>query len=102
MFAQISGLFCLPFQLCIMPAKHASRHTTLEWVSWSKSEGFDDIAEDCNGLTTPGKVYCTLCAKWIGANSAAIKQHCLEYKVGSKENQKVVQSAHALKVEKKR
>ena len=47
-------------------------------------------------------MYCTLCAKWIGANSAAIKQHCLEYNVGSKENQNVVQNAHALKVEQKR
>ena len=69
-----------------MPAKHSSVRTTVEWVAWAKSEGFVDIEEeDCTGNKAEGKVYCKLCSKWFGANSATIKQPCVEYKVGSKE-----------------
>ena len=95
-------MLCAPgpcrFFFGFMAPKHASVRTTAEWVAWAKTEGFIDIAEEYNGITMPGKVYCTLCSKWLGANSATIKQHCVEYKVGSGDKQEIRKSAHAMKV----
>ena len=97
---------------------HSSARTTSEWVLWAKAEGFEDIEEHCGGVTQPGKVwffcmgnqdvvvslyqvYCTLCCVWISTTANSIKQHCVEYQVGSGETRKMVQSKHAQKVAKR-
>ena len=71
------------FSPSCLPPKHSSVRTTAQWVAWAKTEGFVDIEKDYNGETIPGKVYCTFCSKWLGGNSATIKQHCVQNKVGS-------------------
>ena len=108
------------FTSVMAPKKnHSSARTTSEWVLWAKAEGFEDIEEHCGGVTQPGKVwfffcmgnqdvvvslyqvYCTLCCVWISTTANSIKQHCVEYQVGSGETRKMVQSKHAQKVAKR-
>ena len=102
-----------------MPGKnHSCARTTTEWVAWAKSEGFEDIEEKCGETTKLGKVchfpmasqlgplfmqvYCTLCCVWMDAKASTLKQHCVEYQVGSGEAKKMVQSKHAQKVAKRK
>lgn len=79
----------------VVKKSHASTKTVEQWVEWARNEGHNDIVDNCNGEQKPGRVYCTLCATFIGASSASIKGHCVGYqKKGSKE---FVESVHAKK-----
>ena len=56
-----------------MSRSHASKRTVAQWVTWSKSEGYEGILETGpNEQVQGGKVYCNLCAIFFVADANAI------------------------------
>eukprot|EP00667_Euglena_gracilis_P014631 EG_transcript_15176 len=100
------------------PKSHAAKRDVQQWVAWAASEGFTDITvTDHEGNTfpgvvsqrirllkvrcfAPGKVYCTLCAKFLVPSSTSLKQHCngYYYRSGGDGEKKFFETEHCRKV----
>ena len=82
-----------------MSRSHASKRTVAQWVTWSKSEGYEGILETGpNEQVQGGKVYCNLCAIFFVADAKTIKQHCNGNCVTTPEGKVFKESAHAKEV----